>query len=118
MTVSSAKNGTGFWDSQTLTDVRNIDVTKIAEEKVYGSSSTACKRKRIKGFEDENGTFEVYADSQGNLPFVKGDIGYLDLRSTATEPMFAGNALISEIAWSVPVEEGDPVSATVTFGQS
>ncbi len=118
MSVSSAKNGIGSWDSQTLTDVRNIDVSKIAEEKIYGSSSTACKRKRLKGFEDETGTFEVYADSQGDLPFVKGDIGYLDLRSTALNPMFAGNALISEIAWSVPVEDGDPISATVTFGQS
>ncbi len=118
MTVQSAKAGLAKWDSAAIADVRNIEVTESSDVKVYGSSSTACLKKRVAGMKDKTFSFEVYAADPAELTFGEGDTGYLDLESATGDSLFSASAVIDEISWSAAVEEGDLVVATVTGGQA
>jgi len=114
MPVTSAKTGTGSWDGTDLDDVTNITVNKDGGVKTYASSSTSGNISRRKGHVDAEGSFTMKDEV---VPFDEGDDGTLILKSSTATTLFTGTAIILNISYSVPIEAGDIVEATVTWGQ-
>ena len=110
----SAKNGTGTWDGASLDDLTDISVNKASDVKEYASSSTNGEKSRRAGHGDRSGSFTMKADV---VPFDEGDSGTLVLTSDGTEELFNGTAMIIDVAYSVPVEGGDIVECSVSWGQ-
>jgi len=115
MGVTSAKNGSGTWDTVAIPDITDITVNKDTDPKVYASSSTDGAKSRVAGHTDASGSFTVKDEG---LQMDEGDTGALVLKSSAAITLFTGNVLIGDISWSAGVESGDPVEATVNWGQT
>ena len=121
--VTTAATGSATWNSTTVDDVRNIQVTKTKEEKRYASGSTSGNYYRQAGNADASGSFTVYAPSSaagptGILGFDEGDTSTLVLKSTSGQTLFTGTAQILSIDFGANVENADLVEATVSWGQS
>lgn len=119
----TAINGSGSFASTTIEDVRDITINRNKEEKAYASSSTSQRIDRLSGHSDINGTFTVYvptapAGPASELGFDEGDEDTLLLKSSVGQTLFNDNALIISIEYGVPIEGGDIVEATVTWGRA
>lgn len=115
MGVVSAKNGSGTWDATAIPDITDITVNKDTDPKVYASSSTGGAKSRVAGHTDASGSFTVKDEA---LQMSEGDSGTLVLKSSVGVTLFSGTVLIGDISWSAGVESGDPVEATVNWGQA
>ena len=113
MSVKSAKSGTVSWDGA-ISDVTDISVNLVSDVKEYASSSTAGKKSRRAGHSDATGSFTIKADEFG---YDEGDEGTLVVTSDGTEELFNGQAIIIDIAYTVPVESGDIIECAVSWGQ-
>ena len=114
MAVKSAKLGNATFDSGPVSDVTDIQVNTTTNAKEYASSSTAGLVSRRAGHKDASGSFNIKADA---LAFDEGDYGTLLLKSDAAVELFNAVALILDISFSLPIEGGDIIEATVNWGQ-
>lgn len=118
-----AVNSVAQWNSTAIDDVTNIAFDRNAAEKSYASSSTAGKIRRKTGHKDQSGTFAVLVPAtptgtEDVLPFVEGDESTLTLKSSSGQTLFNDNAVILNIGYSVPIEGGDLIRATVSWGRN
>lgn len=119
----SAKNGTITWNAATVTDVTNINFNDDVDINVQATSSTAGLKSRTVGHKDKSGSFDVQVPSDAAgvatiLGFDKGDTGTLVIKSSSTQTLFNGSAIIGNIRYSAPVGGGGNVTATVEWGQA
>jgi len=117
MSVLSAKNGVVTWETVAVADATDITVNLDGDPKVYASSSTAGNRSRVAGHKDAEGSFTLKTDAMAGT-MEEGAIGTLLLESVTGTTLFSGEALIGSISYSVPIESGEIVEATVTWGQA
>jgi len=118
MSVKSAKNGSVAWGvgDTLVADVTDISITFDGDPKVYASSSTAGNRSRVAGHKDAEGSFTVKNDAvPGGLD--EGTTVELLIKSDTGVTLFDGSGLIGSISYSVPIESGEIVEATIAWGQ-
>jgi len=116
MSVRSACNGKVLADDVNIPEVRSWTFTESQESKEFSSSSTACTKKRLPSVSDSSGSFELYIDP--DIPFediiAVGDEPTLKLFEDLTD-FWTIPVIIDEITVNTPIEDGDPVNATVTW---
>ena len=115
----SGTGGSVVVDSTTVADVAEWTHTRAIDRHAYASSSTSGYRKRITGHKDCSGSFRVYLqDGDPDLGFDEGDevtlVLYISTESSTTQSI-TGPAIIGDIEYNVPIEEGAPVYATVPY---
>ena len=118
----SAKFGSVSWAAALVLDAKDISIDDNVAEKPYASSSTEQQINRRSGHSDKSGSFVAYVAAAGTtpdnaMPFVRGAIDVLLLKSSAGQTLYDDKAMIISVAYSVPIEGGDLVEATVNWGR-
>lgn len=109
----SAKNGSVSFKGSTVQHATDIQVDDSVDEDVYASSSTGGQKSRLEGHADTSGQFTVIEKPS----FNKGAQGALILKDDASQEIYNGGALITNIQRNVPIEDATRVTYTVTWGQ-
>ena len=118
MGVKSAKSGDVSFGGVTVTNVTDITISETANVKEYASSSSSGAVKRVAGHNDISGSFTMKDDDLATASIVKGTSAALIIRDDGALELYNGTAMITDIRYTVPIESGDIVEATIDWGQA
>lgn len=121
----TAKHGKADWSLNgvsfvNLPHTRKIDWNPKTELKEYVSSDTDGAKRRLEGTDDFDGSVEVYIDPTNRFDadsfgIRSGVAGFLRVYEHRTDVPFLLPIMVENVEYSVDIEGGEIVGATVNF---
>lgn len=118
MTVRNACKGKALWNDVDIPHTRSVDWDEDEDVKKFSSSSTNCAKETIDGVVDFSGTIEIYICDDDPIEDILsvGDAGTLKAFEDDDPVNFwTLPSRIEGFSVSIPIEDGEPVSATIRF---
>ena len=110
----SGKNGNATWETAKIGNVEQISISKQSVgTDGFRTSSTGGQTTRVAGSGDKTGSFVMSEQPT----FDENDIGALVIDYASGENAYTGQAIITSIEESIPINDATRIQWTVNWAQ-